>query len=44
MADLLDNSVLKPGGSIDVAEYECRLKRMMELCLLRVTRSGIMTR
>jgi len=26
MADLLDNSALKPGGWIDVAEYECRLK------------------
>jgi len=26
IADLLDNSALKPGGWIDVAEYECRLK------------------
>ena len=26
IADLLDNSALKPGGCLDVAEYECRLK------------------
>ena len=24
--DLLDNSALKPGGWLDVAEYECSLK------------------
>ena len=25
-ADLLSNSALKPGGWLDVAEYECRLR------------------
>jgi len=26
ITDLLSNSALKPGGWLDVAEYECRLK------------------